>query len=162
VWALGDVNGRHQLKHMANGEAKVVTHNVLHPDDLRLLDRRPAPHAVFTNPQIGAVGLTEAQARALNRPVAVTVRDYGGAAYGWALEDTTSFCKLIGDPTTRKLLGAHVIGYQASMLVQPFVQGMHLGQTVDELVHGQIWIHPALSEVAEQAMLDLLDEMDRA
>ena len=63
MWALGDVNGRHQLKHMANGEAKVVTHNVLHPDDLRELDRRPAPHAVFTNPQIGAVGLTEAQAR---------------------------------------------------------------------------------------------------
>jgi len=161
VWALGDVNGRHQLKHMANGEAKVVTHNVLHPDDLRELDRRPAPHAVFTNPQIGAVGLTEAQARSTERPVAVTIRDYGAAAYGWALEDTTSFCKLIGDPHTRKLVGAHVIGYQASMLVQPFVQGMHLGQTVDELVHGQIWIHPALSEVAEQAMLDLVDELDR-
>ena len=47
------------------------------------------------------------------------------------------------------------------MLVQLFVQGMHLGQTVDELVHGQIWIHPALSEVAEQAMLDLVDELDR-
>ena len=161
VWALGDVNGRHQLKHMANGEAKVVTHNVLHPDDLRELDHRPAPHAVFGSPQVGAVGLTEAQARATGRPVAVTIRPYGGAAYGWALEDTTSFCKLIADPGTRKLLGAHVIGYQASLLVQLFVQGMHLGQTVDELVHGQIWIHPALSEVAEQAMLDLIDEMDR-
>ncbi|MFT3851214.1 MAG: mycothione reductase [Ilumatobacteraceae bacterium] len=161
VWALGDVNGRHQLKHMANGEAKVVTHNVLHPDDLRELDHRPAPHAVFGSPQIGAVGLTEAQARATGRPVAVTIRDYAGAAYGWALEDTTSFCKLIADPATRTLLGAHVIGYQASLLVQLFVQGMHLGQTVDELVHGQIWIHPALSEVAEQAMLDLVDELDR-
>jgi mycothione reductase len=48
------------------------------------------------------------------------------------------------------------------LLIQLFVQGMHLGQTVDELVHGQIWIHPALSEVAEQAMLELVDEMDRA
>ena len=92
----------------------------------------------------------------------MTIRDYGGAAYGWALEDTTSFCKLIADPRTRKLLGAHVIGYQASLLVQLFVQGMHLGHTVDELVNGQIWIHPALSEVAEQAMLDLIDEFDRA
>jgi mycothione reductase len=96
------------------------------------------------------------------RPVSVVIRDYGGAAYGWALEDTTSFVKLIGDPHTRKLLGAHAIGYQASLLIQLFVQGMHLGQTVDELVHGQIWIHPALSEVAEQAMLELVDEMDRA
>ena len=161
VWALGDINGRHQLKHMANGEAKVVTHNVLHPDDLRELDHRPAPHAVFTSPQIGAVGLTEAQARAMGHEVAVTVRDYGGAAYGWALEDTTSFAKLIADPHSRKLIGAHIIGYQAALLVQLFVQGMHLGQTVDELVHGQVWIHPSLAEVAEQAMLDLLDELDR-
>jgi len=162
VWALGDVNGRHQLKHMANGEAKVVTHNLLNPDDPRRFDTRAAPHAVFTNPQIGAVGLTEDKARMTGRPVSVVIRDYGGAAYGWALEDTTSFVKLIGDPHTRKLLGAHAIGYQASLLIQLFVQGMHLGQTVDELVHGQIWIHPALSEVAEQAMLELVDEMDRA
>ena len=62
VWALGDVNGRYQLKHMANGEAKVIQHNLLHPDDLQPLDTRPAPHAVFGSPQIGAVGMTEAQA----------------------------------------------------------------------------------------------------
>jgi mycothione reductase len=161
VWALGDVNGRHQLKHMANGEAKVVNHNLLHPDDLRLLDTRPAPHAVFTSPQIGAVGLTEQQARMTGHPVSVVTHDYGGAAYGWALEDTTSFAKLIGNPVTRQLVGAHVIGYQASMLVQQLVQGMHLGNTVDELATGQIWIHPALNEVVEQALLKLIDEMDR-
>ena len=71
VWALGDVNGRYQLKHMANGEAKVIQHNLLHPDDLRELDRRPAPHAVFGSPQIGSVGLTETQAIELGQPIAV-------------------------------------------------------------------------------------------
>ncbi len=156
VWALGDVNGRYQLKHMANGEAKVVQHNLVHPDDLWPLDSRPAPHAVFGSPQIGAVGLTEAQARELHRPITVVVQSYGDAAYGWALEDTTGFCKLIGDPATRKLLGAHVIGYQASLLAQQLVQGMHLGHTVDELADGQVWIHPALSEVVEQALLALI------
>jgi mycothione reductase len=161
VWALGDVNGRHQLKHMANGEAKVVHHNILNPDDLRVLDTRPAPHAVFTNPQIGAVGLTEQQARMSGRPITVITHDYGGAAYGWALEDTTSFAKLIGDPVTRTLIGVHIIGYQASMLTQQLVQGMHLGNTVDELATGQIWIHPALNEVVEQALLKLMEEMDR-
>ncbi|MEO7371552.1 MAG: mycothione reductase, partial [Ilumatobacteraceae bacterium] len=137
VWALGDVNGRHQLKHMANGEAKVVHHNLLHPDDPMPLDTRAAPYAVFGSPQIGTVGLTETQARNLGQPVSVITHEYGGAAYGWALEDTTSFCKLIGDPATRMLLGAHVIGYQASILVQLLVQGMHLGSTVDELAVGQ-------------------------
>jgi len=160
VWALGDINGRHQLKHMANGEAKVVQHNLIHPDDLHTYDERPAPHAVFTSPQIGAVGLTEAQAQASGVPFVSIIHDYAGAAYGWAMEDTTSFCKLIGDPVTRKLLGAHVIGYQASILVQLLVQGMHLGNTVDEMATGQVWIHPALSEVVEQALLKLIDAFD--
>ena len=160
VWALGDVNGRYQLKHMANGEAKAIEHSLLHPDDPCPLDSRPAPHAVFGSPQIGTVGLTQAQGDALGRPVTVISHSYGGAAYGWAMEDTESFCKLIGDPATRMLLGAHVIGYQASMLVQLLVQGMHLGTTVDEMATGQIWIHPALSEVVEQALLKLIDAFD--
>lgn len=160
VWALGDVNGRYQLKHMANGEARAIQHSLLHPDDPQPFDPRPAPHAVFGSPQIGAVGLTQAQAEALGRPVTVVSHSYGGAAYGWALEDTESFCKLIGDPATRMLLGAHVIGYQASMLVQQLVQAMHLGTTVDDMANGQVWIHPALSEVVEQALLKLIDAFD--
>ena len=160
VWALGDVNGRHQLKHMANGEAKVVQHNLLHPDHLRMFDQRPAPHAVFTSPQIGAIGPTETAARSTGDPVCVITHEYGGAAYGWALEDTTSFCKLIGNPVTRQLVGAHIIGYQASILVQLLVQGLHLGTTVDEMATGQVWIHPALSEVVEQALLKLMDAFD--
>jgi mycothione reductase len=161
IWALGDVNGRYQLKHMANGEAQVVQHNLLNPDDLRLLDTRPAPHAVFGSPQIGAVGLTERQAALLGRPITVISHPYGDAAYGWALEDTSGFCKLIGDPATRTLLGAHIIGYQASILVQLVVQGIHLGLTVDEMATGQVWIHPALPEVVEQALLKLIDAFSK-
>ena len=162
IWALGDVNGRHQLKHMANGEANVVRHNLLHPDDLQPLDPRPAPHAVFASPQVGAVGLTESQADASGRTFTMISHAYSGTAYGWALEDTSGFCKLLGDPATRTLIGAHVIGYQASLLVQLLVQGMHLGNTVDELAIGQVWIHPALSEVVEQALLKLIDAFDQA
>jgi mycothione reductase len=160
VWALGDINGRHQLKHMANGEAKVVKHNLLHPDALRTYDDRPAPHAVFTSPQIGAVGLTERAAELRGEPFVTITHPYGDAAYGWAMEDTTGFCKLLGDPRTRTLVGAHLIGHQASLLVQLLVQGMHLGSTVDELASGQVWIHPALSEIVEQALLKLVDAFD--
>jgi mycothione reductase len=145
---------------MANGEAKTVQHNLLHPDDLQPLDTRPAPHAVFGSPQVGAVGLTQSQAEALGRPITVINHSYGDAAYGWALEDSSGFCKLIGDPATRTLLGAHVLGYQASVLVQLLVQGMHLGSTVDEMANGQVWIHPAVAEVVEQALLKLLDAFD--
>lgn len=160
VWALGDINGRHQLKHMANGEAKAVRHNLMNPDELLEYDNRPAPHAVFTSPQIGAVGVTEQQVQASGQSYVTITHAFGDAAYGWAMEDTTGFCKLIGDPHTRMVIGAHLMGYQASMLVQLLVQGMHLGNTADEMASGQVWIHPALSEVVEQALLKLVDAFD--
>jgi mycothione reductase len=157
IWALGDLNGRHQLKHMANGEARVVQHNLLHPDDLRSFEHRPAPHAVFTNPQVGSVGMTEADAIASGKPYVSITHDYAGAAWGWALEDTTSFAKLIGDPATGLLLGAHIIGSHSATLVSLLVQGMYLGNTIDEMAHDVVYIHPAPSEVVEQALLKLLD-----
>ena len=164
VWALGDINGRHQLKHMANGEAKVVRHNLSNPHDLRTYDERPAPHAVFGHPQIGAVGLTEREAQerrdSTGSQYCVITHPYGDAAYGWAMEDTSGFCKLIGDPVTRRILGAHVIGHEAANLTQQLVQGIHLGHTADELATGQIWIHPALAEVVEVALIKLVEAFD--
>jgi mycothione reductase len=85
----------------------------------------------------------------------VKVQKYGDVAYGWAMEDTHSICKLIADRATRKLLGAHIMGPQSSTLIQQLIQGMSTGQTVDEMAHNQYWIHPALPEVIENALLGL-------
>lgn len=155
IWALGDITNPEQLKHTANAEARVVAHNIAHPDDRRAIDRRLTPYAVFGHPQVASVGLTEPQAIATGHEISVAVRSYGATAYGWAMEDTTSVCKLIADTHSRVLLGAHIIGPQASTLIQQLIQGMTFGQTVDEMASGQLYIHPALSEVVEQALLDL-------
>ncbi|MFG2887337.1 hypothetical protein ACGFYV_34475 [Streptomyces sp. NPDC048297] len=155
MWSLGDATNHFQLKHLANAEVRVVRHNILHPDDVRTLSRAIVPHAVFADPQIAAVGLTEQQARERGVDHVVSVRNYSEAAYGWALEDTTSFVKLLADPHTRTLLGAHIIGPQAATLIQPLLQAMALGQTVDQLAHDVLYIHPALTEVVEQALLAL-------
>ena len=159
IWAIGDVNGRHMLKHMANGEARVVTHNLLHPNDLQRFESRPAPSAVFAHPQVATVGVVGRDAPAGSVSI---VHDYAGAAWGWALEDTTSFCKLIGDPRSGLLLGAHIIGRQASTLVSLLVQGMYLGNTVRQMAQDIVYIHPAPSEVVEQALLKLLDAFAEA
>ncbi len=153
VWALGDISSPYMLKHVANHEARVVAHNISHPDDLRFTDHTVVPHAVFTNPQIAAVGFTEMEARSAGVDVMVSTQRYGDIAYGWALEDTTSFCKLIADRATRKLVGAHIIGPQASSLIQQLVQGIRFGHTIDELGSGQYYIHPALGELVENALL---------
>lgn len=155
VWAFGDAANHFQLKHMANAEERVVAHNLIHPDDLRRLARTLVPHAVFADPQVASVGLTEAQARDRGIPYVAAVRAYADAAYGWALEDTTSFAKLLADPAARTLLGAHIIGPQAAVLLQPLLQAMTLGQTVDQLAREVLYVHPALTEVLEQALLEL-------
>jgi mycothione reductase len=155
VWALGDVSSMHQLKHVANHEARVVAHNLAHPEDLRGFNHGDVPSAVFTSPQIASVGRTEEQLKAAGRAYVATSQAYGDTAYGWAMEDTTGVCKLIADPATGELLGAHLMGYQASVLIQSLIQGMAFGQTVTDMARGQYWIHPALSEVVENALLGL-------
>jgi mycothione reductase len=155
VWALGDVSSERQLKHVANHEARVVAHNLAHPDAPIAADHRFVPAAVFTHPQIATVGLTEQDARERGIAYVSAVQSFGDTAYGWAMEDTTSVCKLLADPASGQLLGAHLMGPQASTLIQPLLQAMSFGQSVRGLARGQYWIHPALSEVVENALLKL-------
>jgi mycothione reductase len=155
VWALGDVSSAHQLKHVANHEARVVAHNLTHLSDLHSFQERFVPAAVFTSPQIASVGLTEEQLIAQGRSYVTKSQEYGDTAYGWAMEDTTGVCKVIADPATGELLGAHLMGPQASNLIQPLIQAMSFGQTAHEVARGQYWIHPALGEVVENALLGL-------
>ena len=155
VWSLGDASSDYQLKHVANHEARIVAHNLAHPGDLRSFGHRYVPQAVFTSPQIASVGWTEEELTAQGRRYVTKMQAYGDTAYGWAMEDTTGVCKVIADPATGELLGAHLMGYQASNLIQPLIQGMTFGQTVTEMAQGQFWIHPALSEVVENALIGL-------
>jgi mycothione reductase len=155
VWALGDVSAPYQLKHVANAEARTIAHNLAHPDDLRRLPLEHVPSGVFSHPQIATVGLTEQECIEQGRAHVAYVQAYGDTAYGWAMEDTTSVCKLVADPTTGLLLGAHLMGPQATSLIQPLVQGMAFGTSVHDLARGQYWIHPALAEVVENALLGL-------
>ncbi len=155
IWALGDISSPEQLKHKANADARIVAHNIAHPDDMRALDLGPVPHAIFGHPHIAGVGPTERDVVAAGTPYVKVVREYSGAAYGWAMEDTTSVAKLLAHAETRRLLGAHIIGPQASTLIQQLIQGMRFGQTVDQMARDQWYIHPALPEVIEQALLEL-------
>ncbi|MCG8654704.1 mycothione reductase [Yimella sp. NH-Cas1] len=159
VWTLGDVSSDYQLKHVANHEARVVAHNLTHPGDLQTFDHRFVPAAVFTHPQVASVGLTEQQASEAGHDITVKVQNYGDTAYGWAMEDTTSIVKLIADRSSGQLLGAHFMGPDASSLIQIVIQAMSFGQSAKDLARGQYWIHPALAEVVENALLGL--EFDR-
>jgi mycothione reductase len=162
VFALGDVCSPHQLKHVANHEARVVKNNLLvdwdDTDAMAEANHRHVPSAVFTEPQIASVGMTENAARAAGHRIRSKVQDYSDVAYGWAMEDTSGFAKLIVDDETGLLLGAHIMGHQASSIIQPLITAMAFDLPAQDMARGQYWIHPALPEVIENALLDLCGE----
>jgi mycothione reductase len=156
IFALGDVSSHHQLKHVANHEARVVQHNLLHPTAMIAADHRFVPHAVFSSPQVASVGLTEEQAFRRGVSYVVGQTEYASTAYGWAMGETGEhLVKVLADPATGLLLGAHLIGPEASSLIQPLIQAMSFGLRADEVARGQYWIHPAMAEVVENALLAL-------
>ncbi|MCH9642777.1 MAG: mycothione reductase [Actinomycetia bacterium] len=162
IFALGDVCSPYQLKHVANHEARVVKNNLLQDwddtDNLMPVNHRNVPAAVFTEPQIASVGLTENEARAAGYRTQSKVQDYSDVGYGWAMEDSTGFAKLIIDDDTGLLLGCHIMGHQASSIIQPVIQAMAFDVPARDMARGQYWIHPALPEVIENALLALCGE----
>ena len=155
VWALGDVSSPFMLKHVANAELRAVRHNILHPDAMVPMPHDDVPSAIFTSPQIATVGLTEQQAIDAGYDVTCKIQNYGDVAYGWAMEDSTSIVKLIADRRTARLLGAHYMGPQASTLIQQMITVMAFDLDLRDVARHQYWIHPALGEVTENALLGL-------
>ncbi|WP_166971645.1 mycothione reductase [Brevibacterium atlanticum] len=166
VFALGDISSPHQLKHVANHEAKVVGRNLAAdvaagtpgsaPDDeLVAVNHHAVPGAVFSSPQVAYLGMSEQNARDAGHDVTVKVQKYSDVAYGWAMADDPGIVKIIADRDSRLVLGAQIVGHEASMIIQPLIQAMAFGQPADEVATGQYWIHPALPEVIENALLGL-------
>jgi len=158
VWALGDISSDHQLKHVANHEMRVVKHNLNHPEAPIESDHRYVPHAVFTHPQIAGVGRTQEELEKAGTPFHAATQRFGDVAFGWALEDISGICKVLVAPDTLEILGAHLMGPMASVLVQPMIQAMQFGQRADDIATKQYWIHPALTEVLENALLGAIEQ----
>ena len=164
IHAIGDVNGLYPLRHKANYEAEVLN-NVLFGDDTREALYTSVPEAVFTNPQVGSVGLSEAAARERFGDD-IIVRRYhysdiiAGIAMGYsARRDDDGFAKVITDDKKR-LLGVHVVGPQAGVIVQPYAYLMNAGGPAQAATPGtwlpiehSMTIHPTFAELTAWALI---------
>jgi len=134
VWCFGDANGLYQFRHKANYEAEICTNNIFGPpENKKSVDYSTVPWAIFTYPQIGHVGMTEAEAIEKGHEIYVALKHYSSVAKGSAMgfeknDEDDGFVKLIVDKSYR-ILGAHIIGPHAAVLVQPFVYLMNSGYT---------------------------------
>jgi len=144
IFAVGDANGQQMFTHMANREAVIAAQNAFH-DAAWKVDYTTVPHAVYSYPQIASVGMGEKQARE-NHDIVVGRTRYFDVAKGEAMMETEGFAKVIVEKGTEKLLGFHIIGPGAPMLIQEVVNAMTSGGEIDEINQG-IHIHPALAEL---------------
>ncbi|HWR63952.1 MAG TPA: dihydrolipoyl dehydrogenase [Candidatus Thermoplasmatota archaeon] len=144
IWAFGDAIGKAMFKHVANEEAVVAWRNAFHEKKTKM-EYQTIPYAVFTYPQIAAVGMTEEEAKKQYEVLVGTAR-YSDVAKGEAMMETEGFAKAILEKQTGKIVGFHIIGPYAPMLIQEVINGMALGGDIAYISQG-MHIHPALSEL---------------
>ncbi len=147
IWAFGDAIGKKMFRHVANRESSIAWDNAAH-NAKKKMDYQTAPHAVFTYPEIASVGLVESEARERHRvrDLLVGQARYSQVARGEAMMEDEGFAKAIVERGSGKILGFHIIGPQASILIQEVVIAMANDMDMWALAKG-MHIHPALSEL---------------
>jgi dihydrolipoamide dehydrogenase len=150
IWAFGDAIGKEMFKHVANYEAEVAWHNAIHDHKVKM-DYSAAPHAVFTHPQVASVGLKEAEAREKGYKILVGRAEHKDTALGGAMGNPEGFVKVIVEQQTGEILGGHIIGPYASILIQEIINAMvYEDKSLLPIVRG-MHIHPAMPEVVQKA-----------
>ena len=154
IWAFGDAIGKEMFKHVANYEAGIAWHNATHDHKVEM-DYFAAPHAIFTHPQVASVGLKEDEAREQGYRILVGKAFYKNTAMGSAMGEPEGFVKVIVDNGTEKILGGHIIGPEASSLIQEITNAMATENKSYAQIVRAMHIHPAMSEVVQQAFGNL-------
>ena len=154
IWAFGDAIGKQMFKHVANYEAGIVWHNAVHDHKVKM-DFSAAPHAVFTHPQVASVGLKEEEAKQQRYQILVGKALYKETAMGGAMGYPEGFVKVVVERETGKILGAHIIGAEASILIQEIVNAMVSETGNFSPIARAMHIHPAMSEVVQNAFGNL-------
>ncbi len=157
VYAFGDAIGRHMFKHVANHEAKIVFFNLVYGEKLRA-DYHAVPHAVFTYPEIAAVGMGEKAAIEAygDENIRIGYQRFRDTARGHAMNAGPWFVKVIVEAMKDRIVGAHIVGPQAALLIQEIVTVMTAGPGTADAVSDTMHIHPALSETVEWACASLM------
>ena len=149
IWAVGDAIGRAMFTHAGDKEAELAWNNAFSRKKIAM-EFGAVPHAVYTHPQIASVGLTEARARK-GHEILVGRAKYSDTVMGEAMEEREGFAKAIVEKATGRILGFHIIGPHASILIQEVINAVkHRGDV--KSITGCMHIFPALSNLITEAL----------
>ena len=157
IWSFGDADGKYLFRHVANYESEIAYYNAVLKKRVKV-DYHAIPHAVFCYPEIASVGLQEKEAvdKYGKDRIFVGFYKYENTAKGEAINAKDYFVKVIVDGTDQKILGAHIIGPWASILIQEIVNVMYTENMSLEIIDRAIHIHPAMTEVVQRAFGSLM------
>lgn len=144
VWALGDIRGGPMFTHTARHDVDIAYRTTFRNQD-RSIAGRIVPHAVFTDPEVGSVGMTEPAARAAGFDVLIGRQDFTGVVKARAIGNTRGLVKFVVDAATDQILGCHIAGPEGGNLVHEAVIAMTCGASYSDLANA-IHIHPTLAE----------------
>ena len=145
IWALGDCNGRGAFTHTSYNDYEIVAANLL-DGDTRSVDDRIAGYALYIDPPLGRVGMTEAQARHEGREVVVAVRPMTRVSRAIEKGETHGFMKIVADPSTRRILGAAILGTGGDEAIHGILDVINADLPFD-LFDRAVPIHPTVSEL---------------
>ena len=145
IWALGDCNGRGAFTHTAYNDFEIVAANLLDGESRRVSDRIPA-YALYIDPPLGRVGMSEHEARASNRPLLIGCRPMTRVSRAIEKGETHGFMKIVVDAETRKILGAAILGTGGDEAIHGVLDMMNAKVTYDVLERA-VPIHPTVSEL---------------
>ncbi|ORE97502.1 FAD-containing oxidoreductase [Aurantimonas sp. 22II-16-19i] len=153
IYALGDCNGRGAFTHTAYNDYEIVAATLL-GDGTRSLDDRIPAYALYIDPPLGRVGMTETQARASGRPLLISTRPMSRVGRAKEKGETKGFMKLIADAQTRRILGASILGVEGDEAIHGILDVMaaDLPYTIFERA---VPIHPTVSELIPTLAGDL-------
>jgi dihydrolipoamide dehydrogenase len=148
IWAFGDATGNQMFRHVANREADIAWNNS--QGENIAMNYSATPHAVFSHPQIASVGMTE-EAAQKDHHILVGKAHYSDVAKGMAMMEEEGFAKAIVDKDNWNILGFHIIGPHAPILIQEVINAMATGGSLHPIGEG-MHIHPALPELVVTAL----------
>ncbi|MFC5751986.1 dihydrolipoyl dehydrogenase family protein [Actinomadura rugatobispora] len=154
LWAIGDVTGKGQFTHMSMYQAAIAVRDIL-GEDGQDAEYRAVPRVTFTDPEIGAVGLTEAQAREQGLSVRTGYVPLNESARGWIHKTgNEGFIKLVEDTGRGVLVGATAAGPSGGEIIGALVVAVH-GQVPTAALRGMIYAYPTFHRAIETAIADL-------
>jgi pyruvate/2-oxoglutarate dehydrogenase complex dihydrolipoamide dehydrogenase (E3) component len=153
IWALGDCNGRGAFTHTAYNDFEIVAANLLDGENRRVSDR-VLGYALFIDPPLGRVGMTETQVRALGKPYLVSTRPMTRVGRAVEKDETLGFMKVLADPATKQILGASILGTGGDEAIHGILDAINAKNPYDQL-RWAVPIHPTVSELIPTLLLGL-------